>query len=223
MEIKVCDLPMADRPLNRLMQLGSNDLTNIELLSIIIGTAQSLNLAQNLILQFKTLENIRLATIQQLTTIKGIGRSLASRLIACLEMSKRFNLLPTQEELNTIQTPEQCFRQIRNKITNFFKEHFFVCCIDIRNKLIAIDEVSKGTLTASLVHPREVFEVAIKRHSAQIIIAHNHPSGEVSPSEDDIKITRRLCEASKIMGIELLDHLIVTENDYASLKEKGII
>ena len=223
MEIKVCDLPMADRPLNRLMQLGSNDLTNIELLSIIIGTAQSLNLAQNLILQFKTLENIRLATIQQLTTIKGIGRSLASRLIACLEMSKRFNLLPTQEELNTIQTPEQCFRQIRNKITNLVKEHFFVCCIDIRNKLIAIDEVSKGTLTASLVHPREVFEVAIKRHSAQIIIAHNHPSCEVSPSEDDIKITRRLCEASKIMGIELLDHLIVTENDYASLKEKGII
>lgn len=223
MDIKVCDLPIADRPVNRLRLLGSNDLTNIELLSILIGTSQSINLAQNLILQFKTLENIRLASIQQLTAIKGIGSTLASRIIACMEISKRFNLFATAKDLEPIQNPEQCSRQIKMKIDNFFVEHFFVCSIDVRCKLIAIDEISKGTLTSSLVHPREVFEIAIKRHSAQIIIAHNHPSGDVNPSEDDIKITKRLCDASKIMGIEVIDHIIVAENDFASLKEKGII
>ncbi|MGV8018302.1 MAG: DNA repair protein RadC [Ignavibacteria bacterium] len=222
MEIKVCDLPASDRPLNRLIYLGSNGLTNIELLSIIIGTSESLSLAENLLLQFKTLECIRLATIQQLTTIKGIGISLASRIIACLEMSKRLGLHKALEEPANIQTPEQCFREIISKIINRYQEHFYVCSLNVRNKLIAIDEVSKGTLTSSLVHPREVFETAIKRHSAQIIVAHNHPSGDVSPSEDDIKITKRLYDASKIMGIELLDHLIVTENKYTSLKEKGI-
>lgn len=223
MDIKVCDLPLADRPITRLRLLGSNDLTNIELLSILIGTSQSINLAQHLILQFKTLENIRVATIQQLTAIKGIGTTLASRIIACMEISKRFNLLSTPKDLSTIQNPEQCSRQVKMKIDNYFVEHFFVCSIDVRNKLIAIDEISKGTLTSSLVHPREVFEMAIKRHSAQIIVAHNHPSGDISPSEDDIKITRRLVDASKIMGIEVIDHIIVTENDFVSFKERGII
>lgn len=222
MDIKVCDLPISDRPLYRLMQLGGNDLTNIELLSIIIGTAGSLTVAQNLILQFKSIENIKFATIQQLTTIKGIGKSLAGRIIACLEMSKRINSIDFPKGTYTITTPEQCYIKIKPKITDYFKEHFFVCSVDVRNRLISIDEVSKGTLTASLVHPREVYEVAIKRHSAQIIVAHNHPSGDTDPSEDDIRITKRLYEAGKIMGIELIDHIIITETNYTSLKDKSV-
>lgn len=221
MEIKVSDLPMTDRPLYRLMQLGGNDLTNIELLSLIIGSSGSLAVAQNLIVQFKTLENIRYATIQQLTAIKGIGESLAGRIIACLEMSKRINTQEFSKGTYTITTPEQCYLKIKNKMTDYFKEHFYVCSIDVRNKLISIDEVSIGTLTASLVHPREVFEVAIKRHSAQIIVAHNHPSGDTEPSEDDIRITKRLYEAGKVMGIELLDHIIITDKHYTSLKDKS--
>jgi DNA repair protein RadC len=223
MEIKVCDLPIPDRPLNRLMHLGGNDLTNIELLSLIIGTDKCLSVAENLIIQFKSLDNIKFATIEQLMVVKGVGKSLAGRIIACLEMSKRLNSLQLPQDLDTITTPEQCCRRIRNKISDYFKEHFFVCSFNIRNKLIAVDEVSKGTLTASLVHPREVFETAIKRHSAQIIVSHNHPSGDSEPSEDDIRITKRLYEAGKIMGIELLDHIIITELNYASLKDKGII
>jgi len=222
MEIKVCDLPVSDRPLYRIIQLGGNDLTNIELLSLIIGTENSLTLAQNLIIQFKTLENIKFATIEQLTTIKGIGKSLAGRIIACLEMSKRLNTFPLPKDLDTITSPEQCYQKIKNKVSDFFKEHFLVCCFNVRNKLIAVDEVSKGTLTASLVHPREVFETAIKRHSAQIIVAHNHPSGDSEPSEDDIRITKRLYEAGKIMGIELMDHIIITESEYTSMKDKNI-
>lgn len=223
MDIKVCDLPIPDRPLYRIAQLGGNYLTNIELLSLIIGTENSLTLAQNLIIKFESLENIKFATIEQLTTVKGIGKSLAGRIIACLEISKRLKLIHSPPDSSPITTPEQCFMRIKNKITDYFKEHFFVCSIDIRNRLISVDEVSTGTLTASLVHPREVFEVAIKRHSAQIIVVHNHPSGEADPSEDDIRITKRLYEAGKIMGIELIDHLIITETGFASLKDKGII
>jgi DNA repair protein RadC len=103
------------------------------------------------------------------------------------------------------------------------KEDFIVCSLTIRNTVIAVDVVSIGTLSASLVHPRELFGQAIKRHAAQIIISHNHPSGETDPSEDDLKITKRIVEAGKIMGIEVLDHLIVTTNSYLSFKEKYLI
>lgn len=122
-----------------------------------------------------------------------------------------------------ITSPEMLYTILKEKTTDYFKEHFFVCCLDVRNRLISVDVISIGTLTASLVHPREVFETAIKRHSAQIIIAHNHPSGEAEPSEDDIRITKRLIEVSKHLGIEVIDHLIITETSYLSFKNKGLI
>lgn len=122
-----------------------------------------------------------------------------------------------------ITSPEILYSILKAKITDYFKEHFIVCCLDVRNRLISSDIISIGTLTSSLVHPREVFETAIKRHSAQIIIAHNHPSGEPEPSEDDIKITKRLLEVSKYIGIELIDHLIITETSFISFKQKGLI
>lgn len=224
MTIKVCDLPITDRPLYRLSQLGGNYLTNIELLSVIIGTDQSIAIAQLLFVRFKTLENIRKATIQELTQIKGIGTTQAGKILACLEISKRFNeQIPQGKKVNPITSPDILFEQIKNKVTNYFKEHFFVCSLDTRNNLIAVDEISVGTLTASLVHPREAFEMGIKRHAAHIIIAHNHPSGETEPSEDDLKITKRLVDAGKIMGIEILDHLIITQTSYLSFKEKCLI
>lgn len=122
-----------------------------------------------------------------------------------------------------IKRYEAMFEQIKNKVTNYYKEHFFVFSLDTRNNLIAVDEISVGMLTASLVHPREAFETAIKRHAAHIIIAHNHPTGETEPSEDDLKITKRLVDAGKVIGIEVLDHLIVTKTSYLSFKEKYLI
>lgn len=224
MNIKVCDLPLTDRPHYRLAQLGGNFLSNVELLALIIGTDQSIAIAQRLFAKFNTLDNIKLATLQELETIKGIGKSQAGKIIACLEISKRFqeNLSPPKK-VDAVTSPDILYEQIKHKIINYYKEHFFVCSLDIRNNLIAVDEISVGTLTASLVHPREAFETAIKRHAAHIIIAHNHPSGETDPSEDDIKITRRLKDAGKVMGIEVLDHLIITKTTYFSFKEKYLI
>lgn len=125
--------------------------------------------------------------------------------------------------IEPITSPDILFEQLKKRIKHRYREQFFVCSLDTRNKLIAIDLLSLGTLTASLVHPRETFEVAIKRHAAKIILAHNHPSGETDPSEDDLKITKRLVDAGKIMGIEVLDHLIITQTQYLSFKEKYLI
>lgn len=224
MSIKVCDLPIADRPHNRLAQLGGSYLTNVELLSLIIGTDQSIEIAQQIFSKFKTLEVIKTASIQELVTIKGIGKSLAGKIIACLEISKRFREHQSPlKKMDAITCPHILYDQLKLKISNYYKEHFLVCSLDSRNNLIAVDEISVGTLTSSLVHPREAFEVAIKRHAAHIIIAHNHPSGETDPSEDDMKVTRRLVDAGKVMGIAVLDHLIITQTSYLSFKEQSLL
>lgn len=223
--MKVCDLPVTDRPLYRLDAFGGNYLSVVELLSLIIGTDNSIAIAQQLIFKFKTLDEIKKATPQQLQCIKGIGKAQAGRIIACFQIANRLTMYPSIEpkKTNAITSPDILYEQIKSKVSNYYKEHFFVCSLDTRNFLIAIDEVSVGTLTASLVHPREAFESAIKRHAAHIIIAHNHPSGECEPSEDDLKITKRLVDAGKIMGIEVLDHLIITQHNYLSFKEKFLI
>jgi len=224
MSIKVCDLPVADRPRYRLTQLGGRYLSNVELLALIIGTDQSIDIAQQLFAKFKTLENLKSASFQELESIKGIGKSQASKIIACLEIAKRFQVQhPSTQKMNAISCPDILYEQIKYKISNYYKEHFLICSLDSRNNLIAVDEISVGTLTSSLVHPREAFEVAIKRHAAHIILAHNHPSGETDPSEDDLKVTRRLCDAGKMMGIAVLDHLIITKTTYLSFKEKNLI
>lgn len=223
--MNVSDLPATDRPLYRLDAFGGNYLSVVELLSLILGTDNSIAIAQQLIYKFKNLYEMKNATAQQLMCIKGIGKAQAGRLIACFQIANRFIQHPSIEpkRTNAITSPDLLYNEIKSKLINHHKEHFYVCSLDTRNNLIAIDEVSVGTLTASLVHPREVFETAIKRHSAHLILSHNHPSGETEPSEDDLKITRRLVEAGKIMGIEVLDHLIICQNGYLSFKEKYLI
>lgn len=224
MTIRVCDLPLSDRPLHRLDHFDKKYLTNVELLAIIIGTEQGIIIAQDLFARFKTLDNIYTATTQELTQTKNVGKILAGKILASLELSRRLvEHCVTERKTEPITTPESLYELIKSKVSNHHKEHFFVCSLDTRNNLIAVDEISIGTLTASLVHPRETFEMAIRRHAAQIILAHNHPSGETDPSEDDLKITKRLVDAGKIMGIDILDHLIITNQKYLSFKEKNLI
>lgn len=222
--MNVSDLPKTDQPLYRLDAFGGNYLSVVELLSLILGTDNSIAIAQQLIFKFKNLYEMKQATPQQLQCIKGIGKAQAGRLIACFQIANRLITFPIeQKKTNAVTSPDILYEQIKSRIVNHHKEHFYVCSLDTRNNLIAIDEVSVGTLTASLVHPREVFEVAIKRHAAKIILSHNHPSGETDPSDDDMKITRRLVDAGKVMGIEVLDHIIVCQNGYLSFKESLLI
>lgn len=231
---KLHDLPRSERPRERLLMHGADKLSAAELLSLILNTGTTgesvLMISQKLIMKFGSLKGIMNASLEDLKELKGIGEAKSTRLIASCALAKKIiNEIRISEEKNfvnkkkSITSPDELYEIIKERIINFSKEHFFVISLDARNNFIGIDEISVGTLTASIVHPRETFESAIKRHAAQIIIAHNHPSGETDPSEDDLKITKRLVDSGKIMGIEVLDHLIITQNTYMSFKEKMLI
>jgi DNA repair protein RadC len=162
---------------------------------------------------------------------KGLSKTQINKVFALKhlirDVKKDSDLIKDRTLKQSITDPEIIANQIRGFFIendlDFMKEHFLVCLLDVRNRMIDIKIVSQGTLTASLVHPRETFEHAIKIKAASIIVTHNHPSGDVSPSEEDIRISRRLKDAGKILGIELLDHVIITPNKFCSLKDKGLI
>jgi DNA repair protein RadC len=228
----VHDLPLSERPRERMMSAGPKALSSLELIALILGKGikgeSVMVTSQKLLSHFGSLKNVLNSSLEDLTKIRGLGPAKATQLLACFEIARRIAHEEMTDELNrtnreSVKSPDAAVRLIRSEITDFSKENFFVLSFDTRNKLIGIDRISQGTLNASLVHPRETFESAIRKHAAQIMIAHNHPSGSTEPSEEDIKITKRLHEAGKIMGIELIDHIIVTRNHYLSFMEKGLL
>jgi len=234
--ISVNDLPFSERPRERLREFGAEKLSSAELLTLLINTGTKgesvITIAQKLLVRFGSLSMLMDASLEELTKFKGLGESKASKLLASFGITKKIikelkeeenTLRDNKKKYNPVTNPEALFNILVSKLTDYSKEHFYVISLDSRNIFIGLDEISVGTLTASLVHPRETFESAIKRHAAHIIIAHNHPSGETSPSEDDLKITRRLIDAGKIMGITVLDHIIFAKHSYMSFKESSLI
>ena len=226
----VHDLPKSDRPRERLKNIGADKISSAELLAVILGKGikgeSVLVTVQNLIRHFGNLQNILEASLEDLMKVRGIGFAKACQLIASFELSRRLlkeNIEIEKERVkkNAITSPSEIVKFIQAEIEDYSKEHFFVISFDVRNRILGIDKTSEGILSASLVHPRETYESAIRRHAAQIIVAHNHPSGDCEPSEDDVRITKRLYEAGKIMGIELLDHIVVTKDNYTSLKDRN--
>ena len=229
---KVRDLPYSERPRERLKEHGAGSLASHELMAIILSSGSQgesvIVMAQKLLAQFGSLKGVFEASAEDLQKIKGLGPAKAAKLIASFELAKRINRdLLDDEKMNLqskpVTSPGDIVELIRTKISSYTKEQFLVVSFDTRNRILGADNVSSGTLTASIVHPRETFESAIRRHAASIIISHNHPSGDAEPSEEDMKITKRLTEAGRVMGIEMLDHIIVTKNSYFSFKEKGMI
>ena len=223
------DLPADERPRERLVKYGVESLSLQELLSLIFGRGVKgesvVSISKKLIGAFGSLDQLSEASIEELKKIKGLGLAKACQLKACFEISKR---LVKEESLNKnksviIKSPKDIYPLLKEKIINFHKEYFIVASLDNRNKVINIDTVSIGTLNSSLIHPRETFETAIKNHAAAIIICHNHPSGELKPSEDDLVVTDNLIKAGKLLGIEVADHLIISKDGYYSFKEKKII
>lgn len=219
---KIKDLPKIERPREKLEKYGPRKLSNSELLAIILGSGnKGLNVIElaNKILKKFSGDGLAKAKLKELKDTFGLGTAKACEIIACFELGKR---LLKNKPYKLLLTPEDVYREMKN-YRNHKQEHFVVFYLDSRNGEIASQVVSIGTLNASLIHPREVFEPAIKNNTAQIIIAHNHPSGDAEPSEDDLAITKRLIEAGKILGIEVVDHIIVTKDSFWSFKEKGLI
>ncbi|MBJ6361832.1 DNA repair protein RadC [Paenibacillus sp. GCM10012307] len=176
---------------------------------------------QQLFEQFPTTAELIDVSEQQLMSIKGIGRGKCRQLTAMLELAKTLSV-PTQNQ-QTIRSPKDAFDLLEPDFRHSTKEHFTCLFLNTKNRLIFKEVISIGSLNSAIVHPREVFRAAIKRCSASLICSHNHPSGDSTPSPEDIELTKRLVSAGEIVGIEVLDHIIIGESSFVSLKEQGLM
>ncbi len=220
------NVPKEERPRERLLKVGSTHLANQELLAILLGTGTKdepvTTLANRVLMHFEGLKLLRDATIEELTSIKGIGQAKGVTILAALELGKRLNQYKTEERY-VVRSPEDGADYVMEDMRNLLQEHFVVLFLNTKNEVIHQQTIFVGSLNASIVHPREVFREAVKRSTASIIVAHNHPSGDPTPSQEDIHVTRRLAESGQMIGIELLDHLIIGDRKFVSLKEKGYL
>lgn len=220
------DIPEADRPRERLIRYGSEALSNSELLAIILRTGTksetAIDMANRLISSKEGLKFLSNCTIQELSQIKGIGNAKASQIKAAVELGKRIKNYRTDNKIK-INSPEGIADLVMEDMRYLKKEYLKVIFLNTKNIVIDVKDLSIGSLNASVVHPREIYSEAIRRSSASIVICHNHPSGDPTPSQEDINITRRLHEVGKLVGIDLLDHVIIGDGCYISLKEKGIL
>jgi DNA repair protein RadC len=219
-------MPAELRPRERLLSVGAVSLSNIELLAILLrtGTKQmsAVDLAAQLFAHFKDLTGLLDATVEELAVVKGVGPVKAVQIKAALEIGRRLALMPATKR-TIIQSPDDAALLMMDNMRYLDREHFKAILLNTKNQVLAVETISIGTLNSSVVHPRELFKVAIKKSSANIILVHNHPSGDPTPSREDIDITRRIQEGGEILGISVLDHLIIGDNKFVSLKSKGII
>ena len=219
------DLPKDERPRERLVKFGEQALSAQELLQLILGrgvAGESVAItAQKLLSHFGSLQKLSEASIEELSSIKGIGLAKAAQIRAAFEIGRRLSTQAPSYKSKELTDPEKVYRLIKSKLRYYHKEHFYIIALNSRNYSIA--EVSVGSLNASIVHPREVFAEAIKNKAASVVFAHNHPSGDPEPSEDDLLLTKKLVESGKILGIEVFDHIIVVKDDFFSFKNKGLI
>ncbi len=227
--IKVCDLPESERPREKLLKHGVHALNNLELLAILLrsGTKNCsvFHLAERL-LALNSQEGLAAladVTAEQMQRVSGIGISKASAIVAAIEFGRRIEKAAAERKPVFIESPRQAADYLVPYLRHARQEKFAALFLDARNRITSFSIISVGTLNASLVHPREVFHAALQRLACYVILAHNHPSGDVRPSKEDIALTRRLVSAGEIIGIPVMDHIIIGGNDYFSLKEEGMM
>lgn len=218
------DLPHEERPRERMMHYGAESLSQAELLAILLRTGtrreSAIHIAQQMLGKIGGLRGLVDLSIEELTEINGIGPAKAIQLKAGIELGRRLaNSRFTMPVI--IRSPQDAAEILTEQLRYLQKEHFVCLFLNTKNHVIGQETLSMGSLNASIVHPREVFRAAIKCSSASIICAHNHPSGDPTPSPEDISLTSRLLKTGEIVGIEVLDHLIIGDNGFVSLKEKG--
>ncbi|MFS0689865.1 DNA repair protein RadC [Sporosarcina sp. 179-K 8C2 HS] len=218
------DVHIADRPRERLIRQGAGSLSNQELIAILLRTGTKeesvLMLANRILKSFDKIQDFKDATVEEMTAVKGVGQAKAVQILAAVELGKRI-YRKHSEGRYVIKSPEDAAAYLMTDMSSLVQEHFVVMFLNVKNEVLHKQTIFIGSLNSSIVHPREIFREAVKRSAASIIAAHNHPSGNPSPSPEDIEVTKRLVEAGSIIGIELLDHLIIGDHRFISLKEKG--
>ncbi len=226
MNIGMMDLPEWERPREKLRLQGVSGLSNAELLAVLLGSGtreqSALSLAQALLVSFpKGLSQMEELTLEELMEFPGIGLAKAARILCSLELARRVSLEPTPQMC--VSSPEAVYQHMKNKLIHLQREVFICLHLNVKNRIIAEDTVSMGTLNNSLVHPREVFKKAVKNGAAAILVVHNHPSGDPTPSQDDHRVTLRLKEVGELLGIPLIDHIIIAKEGNFSFREQGIL
>ena len=229
-KMSIKDLPETMRPREKLINRGESSLDDYELLAIVLGSGSryenAVDLARRLLSQHDNkLRFLMEARLEELMQTNGIGPAKAVSIKAAIELGRR--IIGSVETKRTIKSPEdveEVVREIAAQEMRFFdREHFRVMYLDRKGGLLALEEISVGGLSSSSAHPREVFKSAVRRSAASIVLIHNHPSGDERPSPEDIELTRRMIEAGRIIGIEVLDHVIIGEKNQCSLKARGLI
>jgi DNA repair protein RadC len=228
--VRIKDLPANERPRERLAAQGAEALKNSELIAILLRTGlpgfSAIQVAEQVLKKFTTLDNLSRATIEDLRQVKGVGRDKAIALKSAFTLARRM-AQEMRQESPTLDAPELIADLLREDNRAYEVENFQVVLLNTRRRLIRVDRISQGTLDTILVHPREVFKSAIAANAAAVVLVHNHPSGDPTPSEADIKVTRDLIRAGQLLKIEVLDHVIIGRatqerpKDFASLRELG--
>ena len=218
------DVPLEERPRERMLHYGAAALSHVELIAILLRTGttnqSAIQLATTILSRCGGLHGLIDMTKEEMMSVKGIGEAKASQLQAGIELGRRLSRSRLGHSI-IIRSPRDAADHVMDELRYLKKEHFLCLFLNTKNHVIARETISIGTLNAALVHPREVFRAAMKHNSASIICVHNHPSGDPTPSSEDISLTKRLAEAGQLVGIELLDHVIVGDGRFVSLKEHG--
>jgi DNA repair protein RadC len=222
----ILDLPFSDRPRERLQRLGAENLSALELLAIVLQRGikgeSVMVTSQRLLDRFGDLQGIANAAIEELSHVRGIGLAKSCQLKAAFELANRWEKSTAGKTKLVVKTPEEAYNELKGKSRDQKKEHFWAILMDSRNQVIKTVEISVGSLDTSIVHPRELFKEAIAASASTVIVAHNHPSGNPEASQDDIKLTRRLTEAGSIVGIEIVDHIVLGDGRFISMKREGL-
>ena len=228
MTIRVRDLPVKERPREKLLAAGAAGLSNTELLAVLLrtGTREKsvLRIAEEVLAYYKERGLLAIAHIPaaELAAIHGVGQAKAATILAAVELGRRLSMLEA-ECVEVVNGPEDVAHFAMPRFRFEQREHFAVMLLNTKNHILGLHDVSVGSLQASVVHPREVFRTAVDYAAASMILLHNHPSGDPTPSHEDIAVTARLVKAGKIMDIPVLDHVIIGRNRYVSLKDKGLM
>ncbi len=226
MSLMLKDLPSFLKPRERLKKYGATALTNEELLAILLRTGTKdisvKNLALNVLKTIENIENIESLTLNKLMAIKGMGEAKSMSIIAAIELGKRVFLLKDKDK-TPITSGKDVYYRFKYLMRLEKQENLIVLLLDSKNKEIASKTIFKGSLDCSIAHPREIFKYAIDNNASRLIIVHNHPSGEAIPSLPDKKFTKQIMESGKIIGIEVIDHIIIGKNNYYTFKEGKVI
>ncbi|SHI49359.1 DNA replication and repair protein RadC [Clostridium cavendishii DSM 21758] len=223
--LKIIDIPQNERPREKIIKYGPDSLSNVELLALLLRTGTSsenvITLSSRILKEVHGLNGLFSASAEELMCIKGVKEAKATQILALCEIFKRFRSFEKSEY--KISSPKDVAELLTDEVRSLEQEVFILIMLNTKNVVIGKKELFKGTLNSSVVHPREVFKEALKKSANSIIISHNHPSGDPTPSKEDVNITLRIKECGKLIGIDLIDHIIIGNNKFISMKEKGIL